>query len=996
MPECTCRGLNPDCFKCGGWGWINDPILKHKTKPPVRKTPHAELSSKPSGKMRKSKEEEENKTPCPHCGEKVINLGYHIKYKHKIIHKKAAERKRKEEEDLEQPEIERKRKRLKEERANRQAEGERKRKEEADLKRKRFEHYRRIEEEEQAKLKKEAVRKRKEEEERRKVEESRIARKKALFARLKDVFESDFLSADEVLAADPDAALVSDKEYDALKTLFVREWAARELQVQLDLEQSAAVAAIKGDIQVVALAGSGKTRTLVTRAIFLVKHCRVAPHALLLLAFNKKAAEEMKGRLAQALGEDLPHVMTFHALAHALVHPEETLVFDDASANQLGLSREVQEVIDEHVRSQEYGNLIRDLMLAHFRDDWEHIVDGRFQMTMNEFLAHRRALPRESLKGDYVKSFGEKVIANALFEHGVEYRYERNFRWNGINYRPDFTIFIGTKGGVIIEYFGLTGDTDYDKMSQAKRKFWAGKNEWKFIEFSPEDLAKKSVDAFVRLLLQKLQEAGVSYQRRPEEEIWELVKRRALDGFTAAMKTFVGRCRKGNLSPDNLESMVAGHRACSKSESLFLDVGVSVYRGYLQRLAAGNKEDFDGLMWCSVSIVREGRTRFARDKGREQGDVAQMKFVMIDEFQDFSVMFFERVNAIRSANPGAQFFCVGDDWQAINAFAGSNLRFFTDFSQYFRDSSQSYIRRNYRSPKLVVAVGNALMVGRGPAAEPERSDAGRVLLCKLNEFRPSAAEEALHRGDEITPAVLRLVRRFLDRGQNVVMLSRRNGVPWYVNYNKAADGPPDELVRFRKHVCSFLPEEEHECVRVSTTHRYKGLEESAVIVLDAVERSYPLIHPTRMFLRVFGDSIDRIEDEERRLFYVAVTRAKDSLALVTETLTESQYLGDIRRKVRLRSLPWAKLPPMPSLDAARFEVRVFNAYDVKDQLKSLYRWNAEGKYWHRAVLAEGFSFSALLDQPWAKHNVRVEVYSETGKLLHGDERPTGHRWSTRK
>lgn len=752
--------------------------------------------------------------------------------------------------------------------------------------------------------------------------------------------------------------------------------------MQLDLEQSAAVAATKGDIQVVARAGSGKTRTLVTRAIFLLKHCRVAPRALLLLAFNKKAAEEMKGRLAQALGEDLPHVMTFHALAHALVHPEETLVFDDASADQLGLSREVQEVIDEHVRSQEYGNLIRDLMLAHFRDDWEHIVDGRFQMTMNEFLAHRRALPRESLKGDYVKSFGEKVIANALFEYGVEYRYERNFRWNGINYRPDFTIFIGTKSGVIIEYFGLTGDTDYDEMSQAKRKFWAGKNEWKFIEFSPEDLAKNGVDAFVQLLLQKLQEAGVSYQRRPEEEIWELVKRRALDGFTAAMKTFVGRCRKGNLSPDNLESMVAGHRACSKSESLFLDVGVSVYRGYLQRLAAGKKEDFDGLMWRSVSIVREGRTRFARDKGREQGDVAQMKFVMIDEFQDFSVMFFELVDAIRSANPDAQFFCVGDDWQAINAFAGSDLRFFTDFSQYFRDTSQRYIRRNYRSPKLVVAVGNALMVGRGPAAEPERSDAGRVRLCKLNEFRPSAAEEALHSGDDITPAVLRLVRRFLDRGQDVVMLSRRNGVPWYVSYNKATEGPPDALVRFQEHVCSFLPEEERECVRVSTTHRYKGLEESAVIVLDAVERSYPLIHPTWMFLRVFGDSIDRIVNEERRLFYVAVTRAKDSLALVTETLTESQYIGDIRRQVRLSSLSWAALPPIPSLDGARFEVRVFNAFDVKDQLKDLYRWNSAGKYWHRAVLAEGFSVSALLDQPWAKHNVRVEVYSETGELLH--------------
>ncbi len=779
------------------------------------------------------------------------------------------------------------------------------------------------------------------------------------------------------------AVLVTDNDYDELKKSFVREWANRELHQTLDSDQAASVAATEGDIQVVARAGSGKTRTLVTRAIFLQKHCRVSPRALLLLTFNKKAAEEMKGRLTQALGKDLPHVMTFHALAHALVHPEEKLVFDDASADQFGLSREVQEVIDEHVRSQDYGTLIRDLMLAHFRDDWERIVDGRFQLTIDKFLAYRRSLPRESLKGDYVKSFGEKVIANTLFEHGVEYRYERNFRWNGVNYRPDFTIPIGPRGGVVIEYFGLKNDADYEQMTQKKRKFWAERDDWTFLEFSPIDLAQNGVDAFVDTLLRKIQKAGVSYQRLSEEEIWELVRRRALDGFTAAMRTFVGRCRKRNLGPENLESMVAGRRACSKAESLFLKVGVSVYRGYLQRLASGNKEDFDGLMWRSVALVREGQTRFARDKGREQGDVAQIKFVMIDEFQDFSDMFFELVDAIRSVNPGVQFFCVGDDWQAINAFAGSDLRFFTDFARYFRNISQRYIRRNYRSPKLLVEVGNALMDGRGPAAEPERGDSGHVWLCKLDEFKPSAPEEALHSGDEITPAVLRLVRRFLDRGLDVVMLSRRNGVPWYVNYKKATEVLPDALGRFHEHVCSFLPEEERKRVRVSTTHRYKGLEESAVIVLDAVQRSYPLIHPTWFFLRVFGDSIDRIEDEERRLFYVAITRPKNSLALVTETLTGSQYLGDIRRKVRLNSLPWAKLPPMPSLEAKRLEIRVFNAYNVRDQLSTLkYKYESIGEYWKKAVMAEGFSFNALLDQPWAKHNVRVEIYSETGELLH--------------
>ncbi len=94
-------------------------------------------------------------------------------------------------------------------------------------------------------------------------------RKRALALRTMAVFDSDFLSADAVFAADPDATLGSSEEYDELKTFFVRCWATRELPQPLDDEQAAAVAATSGDVQVVARAGSGKTRTLVARVIFL-------------------------------------------------------------------------------------------------------------------------------------------------------------------------------------------------------------------------------------------------------------------------------------------------------------------------------------------------------------------------------------------------------------------------------------------------------------------------------------------------------------------------------------------------------------------------------------------------------------------------------------------------------------------------------------------------------------------------------------------------------
>jgi DNA helicase-4 len=391
-------------------------------------------------------------------------------------------------------------------------------------------------------------------------EEILKARKAKLIERLKNALESNFLEADKIFKADPDSNLINDEQYRELKSDFVKDWTLRELGVELDVEQASAVAAIDGDIKVTARAGSGKTRTLVTRAIFLQKHCRVASRELLLLAFNKDAVNDMRDRLAKSVESPLPHILTFHKLAYALVQPEEKLVFDDI--NEESQSREIQRVIDKCLISKEYGHLIKDLMLAHFKDDWEQIVNGGFQMTIGEFLDHRRNLPRESLNGEYVKSLGEKLTANTLFEHDVKYRYERCFPWDDFNYRPDFTIPFKNKGRVINEYFGLQGDADYDDLSDNKRSLWAERPEWKFLEFTSTDITKNGATNFVKTLTGELRKAGVICNQLPEEEIWQRVKIRAIDSFTKAMRNFINRCRKLNLNPENLKEKVDAHRPC--------------------------------------------------------------------------------------------------------------------------------------------------------------------------------------------------------------------------------------------------------------------------------------------------------------------------------------------------------------------------------------------------------------------------------------------------
>jgi DNA helicase-4 len=823
-----------------------------------------------------------------------------------------------------------------------------------------------------------------EETERRRRDEALHARKQALVDRVSFALESDFLSADRVFQRDSDRELLSTSEYLELRSRFVQEWASRELDQQLDVQQAAAVAAVGGDIQVVARAGAGKTRTLVVRALFLQKHCGVSSSDLLLLAFNKAAALEMRERLNGVLNGDVPHVMTFHALAYALVHPQEGLAYDEPSAGSLGLSREVQRVIDEHLQSEQYRPLIRDLMLMHFREDWERIVKGGFHLPIDELIEYRSALPRETLKGEYVKSFGERLIANTLFEHDIEYKYERNYRWNGVNYKPDFTILLPDRRGVVIEYFGLKGDPDYDLMSQQKRQFWAQRNGWTLLEFSPSDIASRGMGGFNVLLLERLQQVSVTGHRLSEEELWERIRHRAIDKFTGAMRSFVSRCRKCNFTFEQLLRIIERHTPITEAERLFLDVGASVYAGYLQRLKSTGQEDFDGLVWRAVALLQEGHSRFARDNGREHGDIRNLRFVLVDEFQDFSEIFYALLQGVRTLSPAAEFFCVGDDWQAINGFAGSDLKFFAEFTSQFRNTTTLNISTNYRSPVQVVQLGNALMASHGAQAVPHRSDPGWVRTARLSDFMPSDPERTRHNGDEATPAVLRLVKHLLDEGRDVVMLSRRNGVPWYVNYAAGLPGGGlDGLERFAEHIRSFLPEEDRARVTASTAHKYKGLEKEAVIVLDADQGSYPLIHPNWVFLRVFGDSVAGIEAEERRLFYVALTRSQHSLVFVSDApKSETPYLGDIRRLMPLSSVAWSTLPPVPSLCGARVEVRVSNAYEVRDQLKELgYHWNELGNYWARSMLAEGFDFEAVCLQPWARGGVCIEVYSETGGLL---------------
>jgi DNA helicase-4 len=796
-------------------------------------------------------------------------------------------------------------------------------------------------------------------------------------------YNVDYLRSKQVWAS-KFSKWVEEKEFNALSVRFVINWFEQQGWDKPDEEQAECIAEIWNDVQVIARAGSGKTKTIVNRTAFLVKHCRVSPSEILLLAFNREAAREVNERLDKMLGELAPQAMTFHALGYAIVHPEEELIFDD-EMNGFKKSSTVQQVIDSFIQNEKWLEKIKEFMLKYFRSEWDEIVKG-YQLSPSEMLKYRRSLPFLGVDGTHYKSMGEKRIADYLFEHDIPYTYEKNFWWNELNYKPDFWIPLNNKKmkGIVIEYFGMAGDREYDKLTRMKRNFWANKSDYYFIEVYP--LALGDLDQFLK---KNLQNCGISNLKLTDDEIWHRIKARAVGEFSLIVSQFIGRCRKLMISPQDLITKVQSQsEPLSELQIDFLRVVWKIFEEYLETLSFNNEEDFDGLLYRANYIIRSGQSRWKRKEGT--GDLQELKYLFIDEYQDFSLLFYQLISAIKDNSRDLNLFCVGDDWQAINGFAGSDLRFFRNFKEYFKKSKQVSISSNYRSFQTIVNVGNKLMLGEGDPSKAVLNQPGEVWVAKMNKFIPNEIEKNLYNGDNVTPVLIRLIYNFIQQGQGVALLCRTgSGLPWYTSYDKRKGKFHADFITA---IRNALPKRLRPMVvAMDTAHSYKGKEEEAVIVVDVVNRSFPLIHPRNVFFEVLGNTIEKVISEEKRLFYVALSRAKKSLVFLTEEENRSPFLNSIlqNNKSNIKTMDINSLEP-PKRDGTHCIVKVANNYSSNDTIKiksylieNKYKWNPAEKAWTKTFAAKGFTKERIINESWVKYasNVNISVSDEFGNKI---------------
>jgi DNA helicase-4 len=207
-------------------------------------------------------------------------------------------------------------------------------------------------------------------------------------------------------------------------------------------------------------------------------------------------------------------------------------------------------------------------------------------------------------------------------------------------------------------------------------------------------------------------------------------------------------------------------------------------------------------------------------RATEKVSKVEFDHILIDEFQDFNPLFNNLIQKILELNPKINIFAVGDDWQGINGFAGADLEYFKNFEKYFDKPEILQMNRNYRSKKAIVDYGNEIMQGFGSEAISTR-DGGEIL--EISE---------------------------IPKDRKITFITRINA----------------EKSKLK----------EKNITQKITAHKSKGLQYDEVVIQKSSFQK-DSIHQENRFYKIFGKSEDEIKEEEKRLFYVAVTRAKNKL-----------------------------------------------------------------------------------------------------------------------
>ena len=322
-------------------------------------------------------------------------------------------------------------------------------------------------------------------------------------------------------------------------------------------------------------------------------------------------------------------------------------------------------------------------------------------------------------------------------------------------------------------------------------------------------------------------------------------------------------------------SLIANKFSSPDYSKLFLTVSEK-YQGELSGFLEKHQTTFSGLIKLAIRHLRSGQIK------------TRYRYIIVDEYQDLSALRQEFLRLLIESSQ-ASLFAVGDDWQAIYGFSGSRVDFTLNFRQFWGDFSLHRISKTYRfGPTLARLSSSFIMQDHTQIRKRIRSQ---------KEDSLESVVEICGDSERLDLEVLTRYFESLPRDSSILLLGRfqvdQFRLQHCTQFNLTPDGiefhsRPDLKIRFL------------------TVHQSKGLEADYVILLN--NRDAKLGFPAHVkdpplkaeLVKIAEElRLDQVSvNEERRLFYVALTRAKKQVILLTVDGKESSFIKELRRKFR--------------------------------------------------------------------------------------------------
>lgn len=653
---------------------------------------------------------------------------------------------------------------------------------------------------------------------------------------------------------------------------------------KLDEQQRTALITDEYSNLIIAGAGSGKTLTIIGKVKYLIEQQNVKSENILLLSFTKKTVDELNERL-QNIGLDA-RATTFHKLGYDTI--KKYLATVPALANENTLSNVVKEYLENEIfrnaeaieayvvyvacymnipeENESYSSLGEKL-------DTEKGIDFQTLKSKCEPELNKVVLAKlDTIQGEKVKSVEELIIANFLYLNGIAYEYEKPYPYGEAVYRPDFYL---KDFDIYLEHFGV------DENNAAK---WLTPfNEQKYVEgmdFKREvhrTNNTKLLETYSyynrdHVLLDKLREIlekeNVLFKPRDTKEIFTKVTDHDKNFGKEILNlivTFINLCKSRQLDYSSIVSLFSDKSKAASEfmlerQDLFLKFGIPILEKYNNTLKENNEIDFNDMINQATDIVKKDKPEYT------------YQYIIIDEYQDISYSRFNLIKAIRERS-GARLICVGDDWQSIYRFAGSDISLFSNFEKYVGKYEPLFIEQTYRNAQSLIDITskyiqkNAKQIAKNPKSKKESLE--------------NPIKFVYYSADNAEAVFINEVQTLIDKnGKKPILVLGRHSF----DINEFIKLTPNSKIRYyeRSDKLEIKGFEDVE-VKYITVHKSKGLEADNVIVLNL--KNHLLGFPNKMtddpmLSLLLSDDEEYRFAEERRLFYVALTRTKNEVVLL--------------------------------------------------------------------------------------------------------------------